>query len=249
MHESAITEKTGAPTLALLASEPLRAAYEYASMKLTPFPVAPAGDGHGVVVFPGLATDSTSTRPLRRYCAALGYAAYDWGRGYNLGPRGDIDEWLLDLSLHVAEFTAEHNDGLSLIGWSLGGLYARELAKLMTGRIRQVITIGTPFAGDAQQTNARWLFRAVNGAEPALNNAMLARLRTPPPVPTTSIFSRSDGVVNWNACRHAVDHRLTQDIEVNGSHCGLAWNSQVLAIIGDRLAQDPKRWKRFRATL
>ena len=238
-----------APPLRLLAFEPARAVFEYCSMRVTRLPSAPLGDGHAVVIFPGLAADAASTKPLRRYCDALGYTAYDWGQGYNLGPRGDPDRWLADLSDRVSALTADHDDGISLIGWSLGGVYAREIAKsIPQRRIRQVITIGTPFAGDVSQTNAGWLFRAVNGSSPHFDAAMLQRLRAPPNVPTTSIFSRSDGVVNWSACCHTRSRNSrVQDIEVKGSHCGLGWNAQVLAIVADRLSQDPKHWRRFTA--
>lgn len=91
----------------------------------------------------------------------------------------------------------------TLIGWSLGGLYAREIGKLMTPRVRQVITIGTPFNCDSDHTNVGWLFRLMSGGSTVIDPSLSRRLRKPPPVRTTSIYSRSDGVVAWQTCRHS----------------------------------------------
>jgi pimeloyl-ACP methyl ester carboxylesterase len=127
---------------------------------------------------------------------------------------------------------------MSLLGWSLGGIYAREVAKRLEGRVRQVITIGTPFGGAPEQNNLRWLFGAKE------HDHELAYLRNAPDVPTTSIFSRSDGVVAWQSCVHDGAQHQTENIEVEGSHCGLGWNPEVLSIIADRLSHTEKNWKR-----
>ncbi|WP_280151645.1 alpha/beta fold hydrolase [Piscinibacter sp. XHJ-5] len=209
----------------------------------------PRGDGHPVVIFPGLAADRHSIEPLKGFCDDLGYAAYDWGRGFNTGPQGELDAWLDELARHVVELTAAHEEPISLIGWSLGGIYAREVAKKLTRRVRQVITIGTPFAGSAQQTHAAGVYRLLSGQEPALSPATTDRLRTAPDAPTTSIFSRSDGVVAWQACIQDGDADHTENIEVDGSHCGLGWNSEVLSIIADRLRQPQGAWQRHRRAI
>ena len=131
----------------------------------------PPGDGHPVVIFPGLAADRLSTKPLKNFCEQLGYTAYDWGRGFNTGPQGDVDAWLDELAQHVRELTSTQRQKVSLIGWSLGGIYAREVAKILRGRVRQVITIGTPFAGTTEQTNVAWVYRLVNGQKPLLRRS------------------------------------------------------------------------------
>ncbi|HEY0858624.1 MAG TPA: alpha/beta hydrolase [Albitalea sp.] len=208
----------GAPPLALLGVEPLRAVLEYASMRLMNKDALPAGDGHPVVIFPGLATDRHSIGPLKGF-------------------------WLDELSRHVCELTSEHDDSVSLVGWSLGGIYARELAKKLPRRVRQVVTIGTPFAGTAEQTNVAWVYRLVNGQKPALDEALVERLRTPPAVPTTSIYSRTDGVVAWQACLNPEPLPHVENIEVDGSHCGLGWNPKVLSIVADRLRQPEGAWR------
>ena len=246
MSSTTLPEPAGAPAWSLLGFEPLRAALEYAGMRLMEKRQLPLGDGHPVVIFPGLVADRHSTRPLKNFCEQLGYTAYDWGRGFNTGPRGDVDSWLDELAQHVRELISTHRrQRASLIGWSLGGIYAREVAKNLRGRVRQVITIGTPFAGIPEQTNVAWVYRLVNGQKPMLDEALMARLRTAPDVPTSSIFSRSDGIVAWQACIQGGDGEHTENIEVDGSHFGLGWNSQVLSIIADRLRPSRGAWQRY----
>lgn len=241
-HSSAIER----PSLALFGIEPWRAAFEFASQQIAPDkPPTGAGDGHPVIIFPGLGTDGTAVAPLRRYCASLGYEALDWGRGLNRGPRGNIDAWLSELKAHTAERLSGFAQSATLIGWSLGGIYARELSKTMGARVRQVITIGTPFNANADHTNVGWIFRLLSGSAPAFDAALSARLRSAPAVPTTSIYSRSDGVVAWQTCRHTTESPRVQDLEVNGSHVGLGWNREVLRIVGDRLGQRPGQWLRY----
>lgn len=196
------------------------------------------------MIFPGLGGHGGSVATLRAHCRALGYDAFDWGQGFNTGPQGDLDTWLRDLNSIVAERLAGHTQPATLIGWSLGGLYAREIGKLMAPRIRQVITIGTPFNAQADHTNVGWLFRLLSGSPSTMDPALSRRLRTPPPQRTTSIYSRSDGVVAWQTCRHDKQSDLVHDIEVSGSHIGLGWNRDVLAVVADCLGQQPGTWRR-----
>ena len=195
------------PSLALFTSEPLRAAGDLLGhlRRRRGSDRPQRGDGHAVVLFPGLATDGMSLWPLCRYLAGLGYHALDWGQGFNTRPRGEVDSWLAALAdsvLSKAQAQPAHAGPVSLIGWSLGGLYAREIAKLAPDRVRRVITIGTPFNGTTQQTNVGWLFRMLNRHAPLDAAQLRERLASPPPVPTTAIYSRRDGVVAWQACRH-----------------------------------------------
>ncbi len=243
---SSLTFPVKRPGLALLGAEPWRAALEFISHKFTRDADAPTGDGHPVLIFPGLGADGRSVAPLRKVCEALGYSAFDWGRGFNTGPSGDVDVWLKDLANHANLLLKDHPQSATLIGWSLGGLYARELAKLMNNRVRQVITIGTPFNADADHTNVGWLFRLLSGNTPAFDTALAERLRTAPRVPTTSIYSRTDGIVAWQSCRHSNPGTAVQDIEINGSHIGMGWNPAVLRVVADRLAQRPGGWQPYR---
>ena len=228
--------RDSSPSLGLLATEPFRAAFEYASMRCMDTTGLARGDGHAVVIFPGLGTDRHATAPLRRFCKDLGYEALDWGQGLNRGPSGDVARWLEGLAAKVDQMTQAHSGPISLIGWSLGGIYAREVAKLLPQRVRRVLTIGSPFAGGAEQSNVGLIYRLLNGRAADLDEALRQQLLAPPPVPTTSIFSRSDGIVAWQACVQDGQHRHVENIEVQGSHCGLAWNPASLEIIASRLA-------------
>lgn len=233
------------PSLVLLGAEPFRAAMELAWHKFVKSGTTKPGDGHAVVIFPGLGADGGSVATLREHCRSLGYDAFDWGQGFNTGPQGDLDDWLHTLKSRVVDLLAGHTQPATLIGWSLGGLYAREIGKLMTPRIRQVITIGTPFNAQADHSNVGWLFRLLSGSSSAVDPALSRRLRTPPPLRTTSIYSRSDGVVAWQTCRHDKRSSLVHDIEVDGSHIGMGWNRDVLAAVADRLGQPPGPWRRY----
>jgi hypothetical protein len=227
------------PSWTFLGVEPFRAALEYARMHMMDKSSLPAGDGHPVVIFPGLASDQNSIGPLKDFCRHIGYTAYDWGRGCNVGPKGNQDEWIEGLAQTVSGIYESHSQEVSLVGWSLGGIYAREVAKKIRSRVRQVITIGTPFAGTAAQSNLEWVYR--KGSDHGKDSMGLC---SAPDVPTSSIFSRSDGVVAWQACIHDGRQRLAENIEVDGSHCGLGWNPEVLTIIADRLRHTKKSWKR-----
>lgn len=233
------------PSLALLGAEPFRAVMELVLHKFATARTAKLGDGHPVVIFPGLGADGHSVATLREHCRSLGYDAFDWGQGFNTGPHGDLDAWLQTLKSQVVDLLGGHTQPATLIGWSLGGLYAREIGKLMAPRIRQVITLGTPFNAKADHTNVGWLFRLLSGSSSAIGPALSWRLRTPPPLRTTSIYSRSDGVVAWQTCRHDKQSSLVHDIEVNASHLGMGWNRDVLAAVADRLVQPPGPCRRY----
>ena len=246
---SPIAPQIDRPSLSLFGLEPLRAAMEFGSHSLSRAPQVTGVDGHPVIIFPGMATGRISVSPLRRYCEQLGYAATDWGWGLNTGPQGDVSRWLAELAAHTADMLAPFDQSATLIGWSLGGVYAREVAKQLGSQVRQVITLGTPFNAAEDHTRVGWIYRLLSGESPAIERALSEQLRRAPPMPTTSIYSRSDGVVAWETCTHDAASLATphvQDIEVNGSHLGLGWNPAVLQIVADRLAQDPQRWRPYR---
>lgn len=233
------------PSYALLALEPVRAALEFALYQVMGEGGLPRGDRHAVVVFPGLATNAAVVRSLHAFCERLGYQCFDWGLGLNTGPKGEVQAWLDSLAQGVQEQTAGCAAPISLVGWSLGGIYAREVAKRLRSRVRQVITIGTPFAAGAEYTNAGLVYRLLNGSTPPHDPALLETLRAAPPVPTTSIYSRSDGVVAWQACRDTRRTARSESIEIEGSHCGMPWNPAVLRVVANRLAQPLRAWRPY----
>lgn len=221
-----------------------RAPWEYATtMAMMPWlRRLPRGDGHPVLVFPGLGASELSTRPLRDYLAQLGYAVHDWGLGTNR-PR---DGLLQACAERVQQVHAQHRRKVSLVGWSLGGVYARELAKRLEPQTRCVITLGSPFSGHVRATNAARAYELYSGRPLQQDPQRAERLKKPPSVPTTSIYSKTDGVVAWQ-CSLNDDGPLTENIEVQASHLGLGVNPMVLYAIADRLRQDPAQWQRFDA--
>ena len=200
----------------------------------------PAGDGHPVVVFPGLGVGDFSTAPLRRFLNTLGYDAQPWQQGFNLGPRSGV---LAACLAQVRQLHADRGEKVSLVGWSLGGIYARELAKEVPDLVRCVITLGSPFAGHPRATNAWRLFELVSG-QSAHDRDVIDTIRTTPSVPTSSIYSRTDGIVSW-PCSLNPPSALSENIEVAASHMGMAMNPVSLYAVADRLAQDPAHWQPF----
>lgn len=219
-----------------------RAPWEWAAM-LAALPWLrrlPHGDGHPVIVFPGLGATDITTSPMRSFLQDMGYSAYPWKQGFNFGPRGGVIEAVRQYLQRIAE---RHADKVSLVGWSLGGLYARELAKEFPALTRCVVTLGSPFAGHPRATNA-WRFYQMVSGQDIHDPGLLEQIRGAPPVPTTSIYSRTDGVVAWQ-CSLMEDAPLAENIEVHASHIGMGMNPLALYAIADRLRQDPARWQRF----
>ena len=194
-----------------------RALPEFAAFLATVGPlltVAPKGDGHPVLVMPGLGGDDLSTTAMRGVLGQLGYAAVGWDLGVNMGPsRRTLD----DVAALVDRLVARHQRRISLIGWSMGGVFALGVARRVPGDIRQVITLGSP----------------------------LSRTRRPPAkVPVTSVYSRSDAIVPWEASVLPERHQW-ENVEVDGSHLGLGHNRRVMVVLADRLAQPDGQWRRY----
>ena len=203
--------------------------------------VTPRGDGHPVLVLPGLLADDDSTQALRSFLNSHGYKAHGWKQGRNRGLRGNLEG---DMLARIEELFDRY-DGrkVSLVGWSLGGLYARQLAKLLPGKVRSMISLGSPFAGSPKSTNAWRVYEWVSGGK-VDDQALLAALAEAPSVPTTSIFSRTDGVCAWQTCLNA-EGPNSENIEIDGSHCGLGHHPAAIYAIADRLAQPEGAWKKF----
>ncbi|MET0334659.1 MAG: alpha/beta hydrolase [Rhizobacter sp.] len=223
-----------------------RAPWELAaSVAAAPFySQLPQGDGHPVLVFPGLSAPDFTTLPLRTFLKSRGYEAYEWEQGFNLGPR----EGVLKKCRERAEMLAQkHGTQVSLVGWSLGGLYAREIAKEVPAITRCVVTLGTPFGGHPRATNAWRLYELLSGQSLDEAGALIEQVRKPPPVPTTSVYSRTDGVVSWRCSLNEVSP-LAENVGIHASHFGLGMNPLALFVVADRLAQKPGQWKPFDAS-
>jgi pimeloyl-ACP methyl ester carboxylesterase len=232
------------PSAWLLALES-RAPWEYgASLLSSPLlHQAAKGDGHAVLVFPGLSANDLSTLFLRRFLKQRGFAPHGWEQGFNFGPKRGVLERCLDRIHALAE---KQGQAVSLVGWSLGGVYARELAKLAPNQVRCVVTLGSPFAASPRATNAWRLYEFVRGKQPEADTRHLL-LKQAPSVPTTSIYSKSDGVVAWRASIQAPDaiNPHTENIEITASHVGMGMNPLALYALADRLAQPQGAWQPF----
>ena len=234
------------PCKLLALTEPSRAFGELgAFLALRPLlSFLPRGDGHGVLVLPGFMATDTSTGPMRRLLSQLGYNATGWNLGRNL----KVDNERVEAMARCVDEIHERTGGkISIIGWSLGGVFARELAKQMPEKVRQVITLGSPISDNRRYTNARPLFEAINGKRPEpMKSGKFKRLADAPPVPTTSILTKTDGVVHWRGSVQQPDGAAqTENIEVYASHIGLGVNPAVMLAIADRLAQPEGEWAPF----
>ena len=255
MASAALTSRTRqtagdiqAPSALLALTELPRALVEWGSMAVSAgalLATAPRGDGHPVLVLPGFMTTDASTSVLRRFLKALGYDAHTWNLGRNLGPRaiGQQGEHLIERLREVHELTGQK---VSLVGWSLGGIMARLLARRAPDAVRQVITLGSPFAGSPRASNVWRLYELMSGSsiEDPNHRKHLAEVAAPPAVPCSAIYTKGDGVVAWQNCRE-VESPLAENIEVHGSHCGLGVNPAALYAVADRLARKDGDLTRF----
>ncbi|ORE88839.1 hypothetical protein ATO7_03150 [Oceanococcus atlanticus] len=193
-------------------------------------PEWPQGQGIPVLVIPGFGQSAKSTTPLRKLLKAQGFVPYDWAQGRNMGLKSGMTAALLRL---ISTLHEKHQHKLALIGWSLGGVIARELARKQPGNIAHVMSLGSPLAG-GQATTLDTLFSLINrkpGPKPGHNPERYQ----PPPVRCTAIYTRSDGIVNWRASCEPTGPN-TENIEVRGSHLGLGVNPQVWHAICHRLS-------------
>ncbi|NEK23231.1 alpha/beta hydrolase [Sulfitobacter sp. JBTF-M27] len=204
--------------------------------------LAPRGEGQPVLVLPGLTTSDRSTVALRRFLRSKGYRAYGWELGLNFGPRPGVEDGLI---ARVLELHEKYEQKVSLVGWSLGGIYARQLAKIMPEKVRQVISMGSPFRGDPRATNAWRVYQMASGQKVEEGEQhMGGAIHLAPPVPTTAIYSKTDGICAWQNCiEHDTD--LTENIEVKASHCGLGHHPAAVYAVADRLSQPEGAWKKF----
>ncbi len=202
----------------------------------------PKGNGHPVLVIPGFMTSDRATTILRNYIKKLGYATKTWNLGINLGR----PEYAFRLRDRIQEINAEHNCKVSLVGWSLGGVFAREVAREIPHLVNQVITLGSPFGGIFEPNNARWIYDFIHGPKGVdVHKELLENILEAPPVPTTAIYSKEDGIVNWQYCIERKESPITQNVQIIGSHFGLGHNPSALYCIAERLQQSTENWSWF----
>ena len=238
-------ETVGPPPVGLFALEQTRAIGELARFgeRRALRTRAARGDGHPVLVLPGLLAGDFSTAPLRGFLRDLCYDARGWKLGISRGPNAQLSQRMEARLVHLAN---RHGRKVSLVGWSLGGIYARELARGHPELVRGVITLGTPFR-DISATHAARLIPIRPGGRP-LHEAreLRAFLAQPISVPTTSIYSRTDGIVHWQSCLEQAGPER-ENVEVACSHTGMGFHPRVLEVLADRLAQPEGAWRPYRS--
>jgi dienelactone hydrolase len=233
------------PPLGLVLSEPVRGLARFAAMPLASswLSSAPRGDGHGVLVLPGLLASDVSTAVLRRFLRRLGYAAAGWDLGRNRGPTDQVVDELPGVLSALAERTGRP---VSLIGWSLGGIFARELARRDPAQVRQVITLGSPFAlTDPRQSHADGAYQRRAHLHATGRLPTPEEVAQPIKVPSTAVYSRRDGIVSWQACI-GPETSLHENIEVRCGHLGFGTDPATLWLIADRLAVPAPQRQKFR---
>jgi pimeloyl-ACP methyl ester carboxylesterase len=192
-------------------------------------------------VFPGFMAGDRSTGPMRRILAGLGYDVHGWGLGRNVGPTERVTREMPEQLSLLAE-TAQQK--VRLVGWSLGGVYARYLAARRPDLVESVVTLGTPVRSDVTEaSNASGLFRLLapvhTPGHPLLDEG------TSLDTPVTAIHTRSDGIVHWETCIiEAADN--AENLRVAGSHTGLGFNPAAVYVVADRFAQSDDTWAPFR---
>jgi pimeloyl-ACP methyl ester carboxylesterase len=241
------------PSLVLTAGEAFRLPGEYAgSLLVDAFAdrlLADRGLGAGrpVLVVPGFHATDAATRRLRGHLGHRGWDPHGWGVGTN---HGLTDQVLDGLLARLDQVHGDHQEPVSLVGHSFGGLLARWLAHQRPELVRQVVTLGSPWRPEGERTRTTRMFersRRTHGLSERAE-AVVDELREPLLVFSTAIWSRTDGIVPWRGC--ALDEGpTTENVAVPSSHVGLVANPLALAVLTDRLAQDPERplpfsWRR-----
>nr|WP_221214381.1 alpha/beta hydrolase [Sphingobium fontiphilum] len=192
------------------------------------------GDGRPVMLIPGLLASGRRMEAMRDVLSRAGYEAHDWGLGRNCGPRTDI---LDRIDASISAIKRDNGAPVTLVGWSLGGLYAREYAKAMPHRVRGVVTMGTPFSGDPRANHAWRIYERVAGF-PVDAPPFPCRREEKPPVPTIALWSRRDGVIQPD-CAAGRSGERDRAIEVDCTHMGFAAAPEGIAAVGRALALLP----------
>ncbi len=209
-----------------------------------------AGDGHPVLLLPGLAAGDATLAPMALFLRRQGFAVETWGFGRN---RGFQRKFVVALEQKVRHMHHRARRKISLVGWSFGGLYAYDVAHRAPECVRNVISLGSPLQASASRVEAPWTVKVLYrwlahplgpAAHLAMSRARLLKL--PPPMPSTCIFSETDGIVPAHVAVLDAASRRHENVPVPGSHLGLGFNPLVFWILADRLSQPEGRWRRFR---
>lgn len=211
---------------------------------------APRGDGHPVVAIPGYRSNDSAMLVLRRYLRRWGYQPYPWGLGTNLGVGYERLDYEKRLIQRIERIVRKHGQQATLIGWSQGGVIAREVAKHRPELVRQIVTLGSPIADAPEATTLFRIFKRTTSGE--ISSELMNFLRevsSPlPNVRCVCIYSNTDGIVSPDIAQDLVSPNV-ENICINVSHFGMTVNPFVLYVIADRLAQPTDAWKPFNINL
>jgi pimeloyl-ACP methyl ester carboxylesterase len=222
-----------------------RAVGEFAAMVGTAglFQLAPRGDGSHVIVLPGFTGSDRSTAVLRKTLERLGHRPVAWGLGHNIGPSREILDGIDTL---VKRLYDESGRPVQLVGWSLGGIFARNVAARHPEMVRRVVTLGSPYRlTNNKLSRAGWVYDLYAPLHDAAMDLPQGGLASKPlAVPATSVYSRSDGIVPWATCTEP-ETDLAENVAIHGSHNGLGHNPLAMYVVADRLALPPGVLPRF----
>ncbi|MCH7788674.1 MAG: alpha/beta hydrolase [Acidobacteria bacterium] len=202
--------------------------------------IAPVGAPRPILVLPGFVTGDSSTIALRGALRSMGHRPHGWGLGLNVGPASHIADGIARL---VSELADKYQQPIDVVGWSLGGIYGRILAINRPESVRQVISLGSPIQVSSDESTVSGLLKQLGrfwGYSGTSRRLDLDEI----PVPSTTIWTRDDGIVPGFRCRQT-PRRNSEAIEVYGTHCGMGHNSSALYVIADRIAQPANTWKPF----
>ncbi|CAA9269903.1 MAG: hypothetical protein AVDCRST_MAG57-3052 [uncultured Blastococcus sp.] len=210
---------------------------------------APRGERHPVLVLPGLGATDLSTRVLRTWLGRLGYPVVGWALGRNRGPTEETER---ELPLLVDRLAGEYEAPVSIVGWSMGGIFARRLARRAPRQVRQVISLGSPFGSAGRPMDdslGAHAFQRLSpgrppGRRPSAGSMARSSLAPPLAVPSTAVYSKLDGVVDWRACRQQPGP-ISENVAVHSSHLGMGHDPSVLWVVADRLALPRNEWRPF----
>ncbi len=199
---------------------------------------AKRGKGEPVLVLPGFMADDNSTFILRQFLNSIGYKSYPWGLGVN---RRKMLDFLPPIAEQVSQLSAKHQQKVSLVGWSRGGILAREVARDHPALVDRVITIGSPVKGGTKVSSIGTMVQRETGLT-SKEMSQLLRLRqlTPIEVPIRAIDSKLDGIVSWKACIDEVSKNV-KHFEIRGSHIGMGTNADVYRLLPKLLAEKIER--------